>query len=315
MVNNQLARQAQKPTFGMTINSAGYKRLINQTLGDPKKAARFVTAITSAVSTNPALQNCDAQTIVSAGLLGEALNLSPSPQLGQYYLVPYDDRKNGRVTAQFQLGYRGMLQLAQRSGEYKRINAMAVKEGELIRYDAFMDEIELQYIDDEEQREALPTIGYFGMFEYHNGFRKVLYWSKAKMEAHAKKYSKGYAGDLKRGTAYTFWAKDFDEMGVKTMLRQLISKWGVMSLEMQKAYEADGGVISESGEINYVDTPDTDAPVFEAQAAEVVEMPQEQPKPMQQQKAARKTQARQPEPPLPEKPPFVDDDEFADLMG
>lgn len=310
-VNNQLARQAQKPTFGMTINSAGYKRLINQTLGDPKKAARFVTAITSAVSTNQALQNCDAQTIVSAGLLGETLNLSPSPQLGQYYLVPFKDRKNGRVTAQFQLGYRGMLQLAQRSGEYKRINAMAVKEGELLHYDPFNDEIELQYIEDEEQREALPTIGYFAMFEYHNGFRKVLYWSRAKMEAHALKYSQGYRA--KKG--YTFWEKDFDAMGVKTMLRQLISKWGVMSLEMQRAYEADGGVISESGEINYVDTPDTDSPVFEAQADEVVEMPQEQPKPMQQQKAARKPQARQPEPPLPEEPPFVDDDEFADLMG
>ena len=81
-INNSLAKQAKKPTFGVMINSDGYKRMINQTLGDPKKAARFVTAITSAVSTNPALQNCDASTIVSAGLLGETLNLSPSPQLG-----------------------------------------------------------------------------------------------------------------------------------------------------------------------------------------------------------------------------------------
>lgn len=310
-VQNQLAKQAQKPTFGMTINSAGYKRLINQTLGDPKKAARFVTAITSAVSTNPALQNCDAQTIVSAGLLGETLNLSPSPQLGQYYLVPFNDRRNNRTTAQFQLGYRGMLQLAQRSGEYKRINAMAVKEGELLHYDPFNDEIELQYIEDEEQREGLPTIGYFAMFEYHNGFRKVLYWSRAKMEAHALKYSQGYRA--KKG--FTFWEKDFDAMGVKTMLRQLISKWGVMSLEMQRAYEADGGVISASGEIDYVDNPEMqESPVFEAQAAEVAEMPQEQPQPVQQ-KAARKQQTRQPEPPLPEEPPYVDDDEFADLMG
>ena len=310
-VQNQLAKQAQKPTFGMTINSAVYKRLITQTLGDPKKAARFVTAITSAVSTNPALQNCDAQTIVSAGLLGETLNLSPSPQLGQYYLVPFNDRRNNRTTAQFQLGYRGMLQLAQRSGEYKRINAMAVKEGELLHYDPFNDEIELQYIEDEEQREGLPTIGYFAMFEYHNGFRKVLYWSRTKMEAHALKYSQGYRA--KKG--YTFWEKDFDAMGVKTMLRQLISKWGVMSLEMQRAYEADGGVISASGEIDYVDNPEMqESPVFEAQAAEAVDMPQEQPQPVQ--KAARKPQqTRQPEPPLPEEPPYVDDDEFAELMG
>lgn len=287
-VQNQLAKQAKKQSFGMTINSEGYKRMINQTLGDPKKAARFVTAITSAVSTNPALQNCDAATIVSAGLLGETLNLSPSPQLGQYYLVPFNDRKNNRTTAQFQLGYRGMLQLAQRSGEYKRINAMAVKEGELLHYDAFMDEIELRYIEDEEQRQNLPTIGYFAMFEYHNGFRKVLYWSKAKMEQHALTYSQGYRA--KKG--YTFWEKDFDAMGVKTMLRQLISKWGVMSLEMQRAYDADGGVVNQDGSIDYVDTVES-AP---------------QPEPVQVKAEVVQEQ-------IPEEPPIVDDDEFAELMG
>lgn len=287
-VQNQLAKQAKKQSFGMTINSDGYKRMINQTLGDPKKAARFVTAITSAVSTNPALQNCDAATIVSAGLLGETLNLSPSPQLGQYYLVPFNDRKNNRTTAQFQLGYRGMLQLAQRSGEYKRINAMAVKEGELLHYDAFMDEIELRYIEDEEQRQNLPTIGYFAMFEYHNGFRKVLYWSKAKMEQHALTYSQGYRA--KKG--YTFWEKDFDAMGVKTMLRQLISKWGVMSLEMQRAYDADGGVVNQDGSIDYVDTVEA-AP---------------QPEPVQVKAEVVQEQ-------IPEEPPIVDADEFAELMG
>lgn len=310
-VNNQLARQSAKPKFGMIINSDGYKRMINQTLGDPKKAARFVTAITSAVATNPALQNCDAATIVSAGLLGETLNLSPSPQLGQYYLVPYEDKKNGRITAQFQIGYRGMLQLAQRSGEYKRINAMPIKEGELIHYDPFNDEIELQYIDDESVRDSLPTIGYYAMFEYRNGFKKILYWSKEKMQKHAQTYSKAYAGDVRRGTAYTFWAKDFDAMAIKTMLRQLISKWGIMSLEMQKAYEADGGVISANGDIDYVDNPETAAeePVVEAQA-EVIEEQKAAP-----QKAA-KTQRKQPEPqpPLPEEPPFVEEDEFASLM-
>ena len=298
-VQNQLAKQEKKPSFGVMINSAGYKKLINSTLGDPKKATRFVTAISSAVATNPALQNCDAATIVSAGLLGETLNLSPSPQLGQYYLVPFNDRKNNRTTAQFQLGYRGMLQLAQRSGEYKRINAMAVKEGELIRYDAFMDEIELKYIEDEEQRQSLPTIGYFAMFEYHNGFRKVLYWSKAKMEQHALTYSQGYRA--KKG--YTFWAKDFDAMGIKTMLRQLLSKWGMMSLEMQKAYEADGGVVNQDGSIDYVDSVDA-APQPEPVpvTAEVVQEAPQQPDPI-------------PEPPMPDEPPFVDDDDFSSLMG
>lgn len=101
--NNTLAKQRQ-PKFTAVINSEGYKKLINNTLGDPNKAARFVTAITSAVSNNPALQDCDASTIVSAGLLGESLNLSPSPQLGQYYLVPFNDKRNGRKVAQFQIG-------------------------------------------------------------------------------------------------------------------------------------------------------------------------------------------------------------------
>ena len=251
-VQNSIQKKAEKPKFSMIISSDGYKKLINNTLGDPQRASRFVTAITSAVVTNPALQECDAATIVSAGLLGESLNLSPSPQLGQYYIVPYKDRKNERTTAQFQLGYRGMLQLAQRSGEYKRINAMAVKQGELLRYDPFNDEIELRYTEDETARENLPTIGYFSMFEYHNGFRKVMYWSREKMERHAERYSMGYRAHK----GYTFWEKDFDSMGVKTMLRQLLSKWGVMSLEMQKAYSADGGVIAADGSVDYVDNPD-----------------------------------------------------------
>lgn len=103
-VSNSLTKSNQKPKFSVVINSDGYKRLINNTLGNPQKAARFIAAITSAVATNPALSECDPSTIVSAGLLGEGLNLSPSPQLGQYYLVPFKDNKNGRTVATFQLG-------------------------------------------------------------------------------------------------------------------------------------------------------------------------------------------------------------------
>ena len=250
-VQNSLTKQTQKPKFTAVINSDGYKRMINNTLGNPQRAARFVTAITSAVSTNPALAECDATTIVSAGLLGEGLNLSPSPQLGQYYLVPFKDRKNNRTVAQFQLGYKGYIQLATRSGQYRHINVQPIKEGELIRYNPFDDEIELCMIEDEIERENAPTIGYYAMFEYLNGFKKVLYWSKQKMEAHAEKYSMGY----KAHKGYTFWEKDFDGMACKTMLRQLISKWGIMSVEMQRAVESDMGVIGEGGTVDYVDAP------------------------------------------------------------
>ena len=249
-VQNSLTK-ASKPKFTAVINSDGYKKMINNTLGDPKKAARFVTAITSAVSNNPALQECDASTIVSAGLLGEGLNLSPSPQLGQYYLVPFNDRKNGRKVAQFQLGYKGYIQLAIRSGQYKKLNVLPIKEGELVNFNPLEEEIEVNLIEDEEVRENTPTIGYYAMFEYTNGFKKAMYWSKKKMESHAEKYSMGY----KAHKGYTFWEKDFDGMACKTMLRQLISKWGIMSIDMQTAVDSDMGVIKEDGSVDYIDAP------------------------------------------------------------
>lgn len=280
-VQNQLAPQKEKKVpFSATINSVGYKRMINSTLGDPKKAERFVAAITSAVATTPALQECEVSSIVAGALLGETLNLSPSPQLGNYYLVPFKNKNAGVTNAQFVLGVKGYKQLAIRSGQYKKINAMEIKEGELVRYNPFDDEIELQYIEDEEMRDSLPTIGYYAMFELHNGFKKVLYWSKDKMICHADKYSAAFSKDATSGkyakVSYadfcagkysksdswlysSFWYQNFDEMGVKTMLRQLLSKWGVLSIEMEKAFNADGGVVKENGTIDYVDSPDADA--------------------------------------------------------
>lgn len=248
-VNNTLAEAQKKPKFTVAIQTEGYKNLINRTLGDPKRAAGFITAITSAVSANPDLQNCDAGTILSAGLLGETLNLSPSPQLGQYYLVPYNDSKRGKL-AQFQLGYKGYIQLAVRSGQYRRLNVLAVKQGELVKFNPLDEEIEVNLIEDEIQRENTETIGYYAFFEYLNGFRKAIYWSKSKMQAHAQRYSKSY------NSKYSFWNKDFDAMACKTMLRQLISKWGVMSVELQKAVESDMGVISENGAVEYADIPE-----------------------------------------------------------
>lgn len=273
-VNNSLVKQNSKPKFTAVINSDGYKKMINNTLGNPAKAARFVTAITSAVSTNPALAECDASTIVSAGLLGEGLNLSPSPQLGQYYLVPFNDRKNGRKVAQFQLGYKGYIQLAIRSGQYKKLNVLPIKEGELISFNPLEEEIQVQLIEDETAREKAVTVGYYAMFEYTNGFKKAMYWSREKMESHAEKYSQGY----KAHKGYTFWEKDFDSMACKTMLRQLISKWGIMSIEMQKALENDNAVINENGSVDYIDSPTLETPeIIEAETGEVIDVPEENP--------------------------------------
>lgn len=265
--NSLTKRSTGKQKFSVAIQSDTYKNLINKTLGDPKKAERFIASISSAVAVNPALQDCDAGTILTAGLLGESLNLSPSPQLGQYYLVPFNDNRNNRKVAQFQLGYKGYVQLAIRSGYYKKLNVVAIKEGELINYNPLDEEIEVNLIEDEEEREKAKTIGYYAMFEYTNGFKKTIYWSKAKMESHALKYSTGYRA--KKG--YTFWEKDFDGMAFKTMLRQLISKWGIMSIDMQDVYSKDMAVIQEDGSVDYVDNLKETTTYTTATATEIID--------------------------------------------
>lgn len=247
----------QTPRFSVAIQTKGYQDMINNTLKDPKRQHRYVAAITSAVATNPALQECDAATILAGSLLGESLNFAHSPQLGQYYLVPFDDKRRGCKVAQFIMGYRGFLQLAIRSGKYKRINVLPIKQGELKHYSRLTGEIEVEEIQDDIVREATPTTGYYAMFELTDGFRKEIYWSYEKMLAHADRYSAAFSAvkykELLDGKVperdlwkySSFWYKDFDAMACKTMLRQLISKWGVMSIELQQAFDADGYVVSQ----------------------------------------------------------------------
>lgn len=251
-VANSLAQSQQRTGFVAYLNNNAVKEQINNIVGG-RNGDRFISSIISAVNTNQDLQKCTNASIISAALLGNSLNLSPSPQLGQYYMVPFNDKEKGKV-AQFQLGYKGYIQLAIRSGQYKKLNVLAIKEGELIRFDPLNEEIEVNLIQNESAREQAKTIGYYAMFEYTNGFRKAIYWSKEKMENHARTYSPGYAKDLKKGTKWTFWSKDFDGMAYKTMLRQLISKWGIMSIDMQTAMDKDMAVINEDGTHSYVDT-------------------------------------------------------------
>lgn len=268
-VQNSLQSKAQNKT-GLTayLTNDAVKQQINNVIGG-KDGTRFIASVVSAVQATPALQECTNPSILSAALLGESLKLSPSPQLGHFYMVPFDNKKKGAKEAQFQLGYKGYVQLAIRSGYYKKLNVLPIKAGELVRYDPLNEEIEVNLIEDDEARESAETIGFYAFFEYTNGFRKAMYWSKKKMEAHAEKYSQGYRSDKKNGTEWTFWSKDFDAMAMKTMLRQLISKYGIMSIDMQKAYEADDGVIASDGSVTYVDNqPD----VVEAKAS-VVEEP------------------------------------------
>lgn len=255
-----------KPKFSLAIQSDGYKKLINNTLGDPKRASKFIAAISSAVATNASLQQCDAGSILSGALLGEALNLSPSPQLGQYYLVPFKDK------AQFQLGYKGYIQLAIRSGQYKDIDVIEVREEEYKGRDKITGKHQFEFIEDEVEREEKPIIGYMAYFEYLNGFYKNLYWSKEKMQKHALEYSQAYASDVKKNTNYSFWSKDFNGMAFKTMLRQLISKWGIMSIDMQEALTKDMSVVKEDGTYDYIDNqPIVSVPTEEKINTEVAE--------------------------------------------
>ena len=270
-VNNNLVKQEQQRlSFNNFMLRDAARDQINKMLG--KDGQKFITSIVSAVNANAELQKCTNESILSAAMLGAGLKLSPSPQLGNYYMVPFNDKNKGKV-AQFVLGYKGYIQLAIRSGEYRKLNVLAVKEGELIRFNPLEEDIEIELIEDEEQREQAPTAGYYAFFELNNGYRKAIYWSRKKMEQHALKYSPGYKGDVDRGTKYTFWAKDFDGMAYKTMLRQLISKWGIMSIEMQSAYDADMAVINEDGTKNYVEFDDETAIDTEAQVVEPTPAP------------------------------------------
>lgn len=269
-VGNSLANR-NKTELTAYLTQDAVKNQINNVVGG-KNGQRFISAIVSAVNNNPGLKECSNPSILSAALLGESLKLSPSPQLGQYYMVPFDNKKKGCKEAQFQIGYKGYIQLAIRSGQYKKLNVLGIKEGELIRFDPLNEEIEVNLIEDEEEREQAPTVGYYAMFEYTNGFKKSMYWSKKKMAAHAEKYSFAFGrnggiktlekidrGEIPENDMWkysSFWFKDFDGMAYKTMLRQLISKWGIMSIDMMTAMDADTSVINEDGTHTYVESED-----------------------------------------------------------
>lgn len=321
MGNALVAGQKGKMKFSVALQTDTYQNLIKNTLQDPERAKRFVASISSAVAVNPQLQECAAGSILAGALLGESLNLSPSPQLGQYYLVPFKvqlkdaagnkrwatDEKGNKLKdergkwipltemrASFVCGYRGLIQLALRTGQYKKLNVLEIKEGELKNFDPLNEEINCILIDDFEKREAAPTIGYYAMFEYLNGFRKAIYWSKEKMISHADKYSPAFnradyekyiTGDYDKKDEWkysSFWYKDFDAMAKKTMLRQIIQKWGVMSTEMQEIIMRDekmtqlvgSEIVTDDLEvmpepIEAVTVEDIRAPEFEAVGGQV----------------------------------------------
>lgn len=242
-----MANEIVQKTIGQYLSTDAVHKSVVSAVGE-KDSQRFISSVISAVQTNPELAKCTNASLLSAALLGHSLGLPQSPQIGMFYFVPYKN-KDGVTEAQFQISYRGMLQLAMRSGQYKKIHVTDIREGELSAYNPITDEYEFTPVTDMAEREGLPVIGYYAYFELVNGFIKSLYWSKEQMDAHAKKYSASY----RNGWKSSLWSSDFDKMAYKTMLRQLISKYGAMSVEMQNAYAGDQAVLDEYGNPNYVD--------------------------------------------------------------
>ena len=286
-VSNRLAPHntevvEKKPTFSTFMNQADTLAMVKNAVGE-NGVQHFTTSIISAVSINPDLAKCTYPSIISSALVGNALHLSPTPACGQFFMVPFKNNKLSKLykkdiyEAQFVLGYKGYLQLAYRTGAYKVINVVPIKQGEFVSWDPIEEKLIYNLIEDDVEREEAETVGYYAYYEYLAGTRKAMYWSKRKMMKHADKYSPAFsmnathgkypkvsfadyeAGKYKKEDEWlysSYWYKNFDDMGCKTLLRQLISKWGIMSIELEKAFMYDGAVIDENQQPHFLDNTD-----------------------------------------------------------
>ena len=223
------------------IRADAVNQRINDLLG--KRAPQFITSLSTAINENEKLANCSPQSVLNAALTAASMDLPINQNLGFAYLIPY--KVQGKDVCQFQMGYKGFIQLAQRSGFYKTINASEVKEGEIANFDRLSGEIEFKWIESQVEREKAKTSGFVAYFRLLNGFEKSLYMTVEELEAHAKKYSKNFA-KYKSG----LWSDDFDSMAKKTVLKLLISKFGPLNTQLQKAIQEDQMVDGE-----YEDNP------------------------------------------------------------
>lgn len=229
------AKQTVATLLNSMLDSEGYKNRFNELLG--ARTPQFVGSVVSLVNADANLQKAFQQapiTIIQSALKAATYDLPIDPALGYAYIVPFNNTiKDGnsyikRMEASFILGYKGMLQLAMRTGAYKKINVVDIREGELVHYDRLTEEIEINFIEDEEIRSEQPIKGWCGYFQLVNGMEKTIYMSKSAIIAHEKKNRKGQ--NIGKG-----WRDDFDSMAAKTVLRRLIGKWGLMSIDYQKA--------------------------------------------------------------------------------
>ncbi|TLG72072.1 recombinase RecT [Culicoidibacter larvae] len=223
--------------FNQFISNDKTQEYLQSVLGNKKSS--FVNNAVALVSNVKGLQKCDPQTTMFAAIKATALDLPLDNNLGFAYVIPYGNQ------AQFQMGYKGFIQLAMRSGQFERINVTDVREGELGKRDRLSGDIEYNWIDDESEREKAEIIGYVAYFKLKNGFEKQVYMSAEETRGHGKKYSKTFNNGQ--------WKDNFDGMSRKTVLKQLLSKYAPLSVEMAEAVKADQAIITEEGEYIYAD--------------------------------------------------------------
>ncbi|MEC2197816.1 recombinase RecT [Bacillus subtilis] len=239
---NSAPGQQQGTTMKGLLSSPAVMNRFEEVLG--KRASQFTASILSLYNSENTLQKADPMSVISSAMVAATLDLPVDKNLGYAWIVPYKGR------AQFQLGYKGYIQLALRTGQYKSINCIPVHEGELQKWNPLTEEIEIDF----EKRESESVIGYAAYFELLNGFRKTVYWTKAQVEKHKKKFSKSDFG----------WGKDWDAMALKTVLKSMLSKWGILSVEMQKA------VIEDNEERERIDITDemSESEIIDAEPSE-----------------------------------------------
>lgn len=213
----QLEAQGAPITLNALVNSASIQERFNKMLGD--KTAGFMSSLLSVVNNSSYLKGVNPRTILACAATAASLDLPINPSLGQAYLVPY------KGACQFQLGYKGVIQLFLRSGQAKALTMTPVYEGELKHWNRFTEEIEFG------EKESDVVVGYYAMFELTNGFRKAIYCTRDEVIAHAKKFSKAYNSGP--------WQSDFDAMACKTVLLRILKTYAPLSIEMQKAFQAE----------------------------------------------------------------------------
>lgn len=230
------------------MNNNELKRRFQEILAE--QAPSFMASVINVVNGNETLKACNPQTVWGAAMIAASLKLPVDPNLSFAYIIPYRDKEKGYI-AQFQIGYKGLVQLAMRSGQYRKMSVSEVYKDELKSYNPITEEIEFTdpstwKMRDEGKYENI--VGYYAFFELINGYRKEVFWTVEKIKQHAQHYSQSY----RKGIGV--WKENFDAMAKKTVLKNLLSKWGILSIEMQKAIEKDQIVYdAEKEEETYID--------------------------------------------------------------